>query len=239
MRDKHGGWPYARLARFGPFFVLDRVSEQHDRWRPVNALAQPDVLQRRTSTVAAALGAASPNDWPVPLRVAASVTQLGLCARLSAVALGSAVDGLPVPTPERLRFRDELGGPYPLALLPTDPEPGPDWPGGLLALVRPVAQAYVVTFPLSAQVVWGNVASGLNGAAQMIATAAPDAADRAEALLEAALDTAELRGTLTTERSGARRRRSCCLIYQLAGSTAEVCGDCILASPSISAGQRR
>ncbi len=229
MRDEHGGWAYARLARFGPFFVLDRVSEQHDRWRAVNALAQPDVLCRRTSTVAAALRASAPEDRQVPVRVAASVTQLGLCARLSAVALGSAVDGLPVPTPDRLRFRDELGGPYPLALLPAGPGTGPPWPDGLFDLVGPVARACLLSFPLSAQVVWGNVASGLNGAAAMIASAQPDLAQRAEALLHAALEAAELRGTLITEPSGTRRRRSCCLIYQLAGSTDAVCGDCILA----------
>ena len=239
MGDECGGWPYARLARFGPFFVLDWLTEQHDRWRPVGALAQPDVLCRRTSTVSDALRTTAPDDRPVPLRVAASVTQLGLCARLSAVALGSAVDGLPVPTPERLCYRDELGGPYPLALLPAGPGSGPDWPLGLLDLVRPVAQACVSAFPLSAQVIWGNVASGLNGAAQMIATAQPDASDRAAGLLDAALDSDELRDTLTTELSGVRRRRSCCLIYQLADSTAAVCGDCILAGPSTGPGRRR
>jgi hypothetical protein len=221
-----GGVEWGRLTRFGPFFAVDLDLDG----RPLAELARPDVLRTRAAAVATALAAGLPPGHDVPARVAASVSQLGLCARLSAVALGAAVDGLTVPVPERWSYVDRLGGPYPVGLrrLPAAAS-APDWVDVLLALVRPVAAATITTFALSPQVVWGNVASGLHGAARMITTADPGMAASAAARLAEVLDHDELRGTLTRAADGNLRRRSCCLIYRLSGSTSAVCGDCVLA----------
>ena len=222
------------MARFGPFFAVDCAPEMSGGgWAPVRELAEPAVLVSRARAVTTALAAGLPGDRQVPVRVAASIAQLGLCARLSAVALGAAVEGLPVPVRDRLRYLNKLGGPYPVGLLPSASERNQRWPEALLELVSPIAEATIVTFALSPQVVWGNVASGLYGAARMIGTAAPPpkesgGAVTAEELTDRALGHGVLRGTMTVADRDGRRRRSCCLIYRLTGSTSAVCGDCVL-----------
>jgi hypothetical protein len=223
---------YADLGRFGPFFVLDTIEAVTADWRPVSALADdPQLLDSRVQRVRAALVApgAEP-DQTVPLRVAASVTQLGLCARLVAVSLASAVDGLPLPTVSRLAFQDRLGGPYPLALMGGEHGPAtPGWPTALVDLVRPLVETVRTAYRLSPQVGWGNVASALVSAASLIATAEPGVRERAADLATDALGRAELRDTMAKDRRGRLRRRSCCLIYRVAGPTPAFCGDCVLA----------
>ncbi len=237
MTEDHSGRRYAGAARFGPFFTVDDVRDVSLGWAPVAALAEPTVLMSRVRLVSAALAAGLPDGYEVPIRVAASVMQLGLCARLSAVALGAAVDGLPLPMTTELVYVDQLGGPYPLAFVAQGSEHAiRTWPEALLELVAPIAEATIATFGLSAQVVWGNVASGINGAAQMIGaldlTVNPGLAAVADQLTDLALSHGRLKGTMTTGGStggqAVRRRRSCCLIYRLAGSTSAVCGDCVL-----------
>ena len=142
--DPDGESGYADLGRFGPFFGLDAIDSATAGWRPVSDLVDdPQLLDSRVQRVRAALVApgAEP-DQTVGLRVAASVTQLGLCARLVAVSLASAVDGLPLPTVGRLAFQDRLGGPYPLTLIGGEHQPvaGP-WPTALVDLVRPLVVA--------------------------------------------------------------------------------------------------
>ena len=222
---------YADLGRFGPFFGLDAIDSATADWRPVSDLVDdPQLLDSRVRRVRAALVApgAEP-DQIVALRVAASVTQLGLCARLVAVSLASAVDGLPLPTVSRLAFQDRLGGPYPLALIGGEHQPaaGP-WPTALVDLVRPLVVAVGTAYRLSPRVGWGNVASALVSAASLIATAEPGMRERATDLTADALGRAELHNTMAKDRRGRLRRRSCCLIYRVAGPTPTFCGDCVL-----------
>ena len=86
----------AELARLGPFFALETHpagSAPHAQWRPLEELLrQPGALEARVAAVRAALadaGGRQPGD--VEPRVAASLTQLGLAARLICPALGVAV----------------------------------------------------------------------------------------------------------------------------------------------------
>jgi hypothetical protein len=81
-------------------------------------------------------------------------------------------------------------------------------------------------------VLQGNIASAVNAAAAMIATARPGLATQAAAIRSALLSAPELAGTWTRSAAGFRRR-SCCLIYRAApAATSAVCGDCILTTTS-------
>ncbi len=219
------------VGRFGPFFQLEQVGPGSSGWLPVTALWTDTELRfRRVRATAAALaGSAGPR--VIEPRVAASITQLGLCARLLAPALGLIVDRRPLPLPENFVFRDVPGGLFPLGVLTgTDDraEPTP-WPASMQALVGPIGDAVLGDgYRLSATIVRGNVASALAGAAATIIQAEPAAAERVRLLVDAALDSAALRRTGHLEADGQFRRRSCCLIYRLAEGPG-LCGDCVLA----------
>jgi ferric iron reductase protein FhuF len=60
----------------------------------------------------------------------------------------------------------------------------------------------------------------------MPATAGPEVAGRADALLEALLRSGPLAGTGRRRDDGTFVRRSCCLFYRVPG--AGTCGDCVL-----------
>ena len=220
-----------KVGRFGPFFQLEQVDPGPSGWLPVTALWTDTELRfRRVKATAAALaGSAGPQK--IEPRVAASITQLGLCARLVAPALGLIVDRRPLPRPESFVFRDVPGGLFPLGVR-TDTvdraEPTP-WPASVLALVGPIGDAVLGDgYRLSATIVWGNVASALAGAAAMIIQAEPASAEQVRGLVDAALDSVPFRGTGHFEADGRFRRRSCCLIYRLADGPG-LCGDCVLA----------
>jgi hypothetical protein len=231
--DVDGESGYSQLGRFGPFFVLDAVNLPPSGWRSVSALVDdPQLLESRVQRVRAALVPPEAEDQPnaVPLRVAASVTQLGLSARLVAVSVACAVDGLPIPTLRGLVFQDRLGGPYPLALVDGErPSTAGSWPAALIDLVQPLVESVHRRYRLSPRVGWGNVASALVGAASLIGTTDPRLAERAADLTADALGRAELRDAMANDRRGRLRRRSCCLIYRVAGPTPVFCGDCVLA----------
>ncbi|NJC66215.1 (2Fe-2S)-binding protein [Planosporangium flavigriseum] len=100
------------------------------------------------------------------------------------------------------------------------------------ALLTPVMTAYRTRFVLSPQVLWGNVASALAGAAGMIADAYPAAGDRAGAVVARMLELPPLAGTgalVRPDPAHPRRflvRRNCCLYYRIPGGG--TCGDCVL-----------
>jgi hypothetical protein len=99
--------------------------------------------------------------------------------------------------------------------------------GGIVeGLVAPVLRAFQARFVLSPQVLWGNVASALAGAAGMLGSEA------AGDLVERVLALPPLAGTGTLVRpdpAGPRRflvRHNCCLYYRIPGGG--TCGDCVL-----------
>lgn len=263
------------LARLGPVFALEPHppgSLPAAAWRPLDELLQPGGLSTRVRAVRAALAEASGRSpGAVELRVAASMAQLGLAARLICPALGvAALTGALLDVdPARMRWRAgadatvglfadaTVGLSVPADLVPArtfaanqgltenlandsadsaDGLPGDladDLAAALAARwldhgpVRALVEA-ARTFGVSEQVLWGNVTSVVHGAVALIGTAAPDVRGRAEAIVAGLLNRPPLWGTYQDSAQAGFRRRSCCLVYRLAGPPTPVCGDCVL-----------
>ncbi|HEY6498312.1 MAG TPA: (2Fe-2S)-binding protein [Streptosporangiaceae bacterium] len=236
------------LAALGPYFVI----ETHDPgdplaapWRPLAELiGSPDALRERAHQVRGALARAGGLDpEQVELRAATSVAQLGLSARLIAPAFGLAVlerRGLGFDAGQA-RWVPGDGSMFPLSL-PAAARPVAELPDAedlSLAiegrwLDGPI-QDLVTGFAglsVSGQILWGNVASAINGAAAMVSRSQPVLRARAIALAEALLATPNLAGRHSGVPAGPGfRRRSCCLIYRAApDGGGGYCGDCVLAA---------
>lgn len=234
------------LAGLGPFFALGSHpagSALSGGWRPLEELLQqPGVLQTRVAATRAALAEASgqrPGD--VELRVAASMTQLGLAARLVCPALGVAVltGRLPRIDPAWMRWQPGPGGGVALSiqdgvLLPASSAAanpaalavalaGSVLDGPVRALVQASGQ-----FGVSPQVLWGNVVSVVNGARALIGLAAPGLSEPTEQIVSGLLARPPLHGRHQGSAATGFRRRSCCLVYRLVAAQAPVCGDCVL-----------
>ncbi|WP_236246190.1 (2Fe-2S)-binding protein [Streptomyces sp. CC210A] len=195
-------------------------------------------LEARVSRVAERLRAPE-------YRVAASVAQLGLAARLWSVTLGSAALYGVVPDlrPDLLHWDPARTTPDDLwwsgdRIRPATPEHLRDIvQHGHLA---PLAAALRAGGAVSPRLLWGNAGSALGGAVRELTRWAhrhgrPEAARRAAALAAALLDDPDLAGTL---QGPALRRRSCCLYYRCPGGG--LCGDCVFdRPPGPSAASRR
>lgn len=228
----------AALAPLGGFFLL-RADGPGGRPLPTLADAYRDVssdvyrhpMTFRVRKVADSLRAPEP-------RVAASIAQQGLAARLWSVALGCAVryDRLPDLAPRLLRWDPDAGAPDDLWL--TEVRPRPADPASVADAVvaghlEPLADALRARYRIAPGLLWGNAGSALAGAARQLsrwarAHGSPDTAARTRALTEELLAHPRLAGTGTL--TGTRfRRRSCCLYYRVPGGG--VCGDCCFATP--------
>ena len=217
----------AALRSLGGFFVL-RTQEAALRPRPTLAEAYADgtPLTFRVQKVAHALRAPEP-------RIAASVAQQGLAARLWSVALGCAAlyDRVPDLDPRLLRWDPDAGAPDDLWL--TEVRPLPAAPATLADVVlrghlEPLTAALRARYRVAKGLLWGNAASALAGAARQLdqwarANGRTDAAATARALTAELLAHPLLAGTGTLT-GVAFRRRSCCLYYRVPGGG--VCGDC-------------
>jgi len=243
----------ADLAALGPYFAVDVHRPgvpPRPPWQPLGELiGSPDALAGRIGEVRERLAAAA--GCPpagVEFRVAASIAQLGLCARLLSPALGAAAAGRALPVDiAQARWIPALGGPFRLSLPDTVLEAGAAGTGaagtgaaGTGAAAGPAATADLLAGPItqivravqamavSPLVLWGNVASAVNGAATMIAAARPDLASSAARAAAALLGQPVLAGTYQGRPLKGFRRRSCCLIYRLSPDAPAYCGDCIL-----------
>jgi hypothetical protein len=208
--------------------------EPPDPPQPPDPRDAPDALAGRIGEVRERLAAAAGRPAAaVEFRVAASIAQLGLCARLLSPVLGAAATGraLRLDTGQAW-WIPALGGPFRLSLPDTAAsgraESGPAAAAALLA--GPVAQVVraVEAMSVSPRVLWGNVASAVNGAATMIAAARPDLATPAAETAAAMLKYPPLTGTYQGRPLQGFRRRNCCLIYRLSPSAPAYCGDCVL-----------
>lgn len=221
------------LRPLGGFFVLRTPGEA---LRPLPALAeayteppadpQGGPLGFRVRKVAHALRAPE-------LRIAASVAQQGLAARLWSVTLGCAAlyGRIPDLDPHLLRWDPDGSAPDDLWLTEVCPlaaDPATIAAAVLHGHLEPLTAALHTRYRVASGLLWGNAGSALAGAARQLdqwarAHGRTDTAARARAL------TAELfthpllvgTGTLT---GTAFRRRSCCLYYRVPGGG--VCGDC-------------
>lgn len=233
----------AELAQLGPYFAVSLHPPGQPlaaSWRPFSTLLDSaEDLRQRIAEVRSALAADRPPE-AVEFRVAASVTHLGVAARLISPVLATAVllGRVLRMDPAEVYWQPVLGGPLPLSLPASALTGYEDQPGaGQLAselrravLNGPVRALTGVTAAMSVSpiVLQGNIASAVNAAAAMIATARPGLASQAATLRSALLSAPELAGTWTGSAEGFRRR-SCCLIYRAApAATSAVCGDCIL-----------
>lgn len=188
-----------------------RTEPPRTPWRPIrDLLSDPAVLAGRVDAVRRSLGS--------DVRVAASVAQLGLTARLVAPPLGLFVHSGVWLAVDGLWWQEDLSGAFPLATSGQVTGSPDELIGRLGELVDVTAG-----FSVSRTVLWGNVASALTGAATVIGAARPDLA----AAATAAVDDLPVVREHGVRRHGRFRRRSCCLIYRATGRAA-ICGDCVL-----------
>ncbi len=193
--------------------------------------AGADPLTFRVRKVALRLGA--PED-----RIAVSVAQLGLAARLWSVALGSAALYGLVPDLDPARLCWDADGTSPDDL----------WLSGVHTLpgdartirdvvqhghLEPLADALRARYRVSAGLLRGNAGSALAGAARelhgwAVREGRPEVGERALDLAAALFDHPDLRGTGTLAGT-AFRRRSCCLYYRCPNGG--LCGDCCFERP--------
>ena len=227
------------LTALGPFFTVDahpHRTRPRAPWRPFAQLPQADgPLAARVEAVRAALarriGLPAAEIEP---RVAASVTHLGLAARLIAPCVAAAATGHTLDMgPGELWWQDTPGGPVPLSIPVPLPPAATDDPPDLACLleevIAPLTVATSTLITVSPRVLWGNVASAVNGAAAQVGARHPDLSRPAWTAAAALLSSPRL----SRERQPpgpAFRRSSCCLIYQAAatGRPCGVCGDCVL-----------
>ncbi|MET7799906.1 (2Fe-2S)-binding protein [Streptomyces decoyicus] len=238
-----------QVSALGPFFTFETHaagSEPLTPWRKLSEVAREGsgALEERVASVRAALaaGGGRPTE-AVELRVAASVAHLGLVARVISPLLGlAALRRLPSrpPTLDDLRWHSGLGGAFALSLpretvaaVATDDAGSVAGAGAAGALLEGPVRALVdavAAFSVSRRILWGNVASAVNGATAGIVSAAPALARPARTAALLMLRQPQLRDAHTLDpRNGRFRRRSCCLIYRAAPDAAgAVCGDCVL-----------
>jgi hypothetical protein len=241
-------------AAVGPYFGWESWDGS---WRPLAELTDGDVIAERVEAARRVLmSMAGLAEDALPERALASVTFLGVVARLVSPPLGALALGGALPLPElgQIGWRPVAGGPWPMAYREVAALPTADSNDAALAeafvattvngLVRPVLEAFQSRFRLSPQVLWGNVASALAGAAGMLVDFTPasgsaaepvstmDHGERAGRVVEAVLALAPLAGMgsyVRPEPARSRRflvRNNCCLYYQIPGGG--TCGDCVL-----------
>ncbi len=232
----------ADVAGIGPFFaVATDVAAPGEGWVAVRVLGEVDgPLADRIAAVGAALGTGG--------RVAASIAFQGIAAQVvaplfAAVAVHGVLPDAAWPGDRvgaiaaTLHWRPGGAGPWlwwPGGAGRTVPCPDPDVLGAVLAgLLTPVVAAVRARVPVSERVLWGNVASSVASARQLVAAARPDAAGAATAVARHLLTTPPLAGTAALRApeppdvGWTFRRRSCCLYHRVPGGG--LCGDCVLA----------
>ncbi|MFE5025854.1 (2Fe-2S)-binding protein [Streptomyces sp. NPDC056656] len=219
------------LGSLGGFFALRDSEKAESDLTTLERAYQGDAPARdplayRVEKVARALSVPEP-------RVAVSVAQLGLAARLWSVALGSAAlfGSVPDLDPALLHWNPDASAPDDLFLAGTGQLPADGAHLAQLVLDRhlePLSAALRSRYRVSAPLLRGNAGSALAGAAREISRWArragrPDVAARARLLTTELF--ADPRLAATGTRTGtAFRRTSCCLIYRAPGGG--LCGDC-------------
>ena len=220
----------------------ETTAKDWDREPLSTLLGSPQALRTRIAEVQAGLAAASGRPAEqIEFRVAASVAQLGIAVRLICPVFGSAVLDAEIPIDVAYaRWVPALGGPFRLSL-PETAFPAPAGHGRsadrctargplLRLLGGPIGSLVAMTaaMAVSRRILWGNVASAINGAASMIAATRPELTRQATATSSALLRHPALAASYNGQPITSFQWRSCCLIYRLATSPAEYCGDCIL-----------
>ncbi|WP_430333416.1 ATP-binding cassette domain-containing protein [Rhodococcus sp. ACT016] len=223
----------SEIATVSPHLATTSGAPTAGRWRRARDLYEnPGVLAETVDAVRRRIG---PTEW----RVAASTLFFGYAARLWKSALGGVVltERLPDLDPHDLEWMCDEGT---ISLNLRDPR---GWScadhAELVDLARvmvmdrhlePMIGAIRDAEPMSARLLWGNVAAALLGAARVIGNGSdPETALRAQNFADAILRDPRLVDTVVPEGDG-YRRRSCCLFYRTPRSG--FCGDCALTRPT-------
>ncbi|MEU9207386.1 (2Fe-2S)-binding protein [Streptomyces sp. NPDC048415] len=167
-------------------------------------------------------------------RIAVSVAQQALAARLWSIALGAAAlyGQLPDLDPRLLRWDPDGSTPDDLWLSEVRALPVTDLDEVVRAgHLAPLAAALRSRYRVSPGLLWGNAGSALAGAVRGLdrwaaANGRTDVSERTRALAAGLLAHPDLAGTLAPR---TLRRRSCCLYYRLPGGG--LCGDCCFDRP--------
>ena len=234
-----------RLAALGPYFAADShhpsaAGPPPAPWRSMSELFDDaDVLAGRVEAVRGYLaGTGGLPTESIEVRVAASVMHLGLAARLLSPLFALAVLGRRLPTQSPiglgdLRWQPALGSMFALSIPDLDRAETSSDGERAPHIESLAAELCEVTgaFGVSPRVLWGNIASALNGARIASSTAEPRFAPQARTQLSRLLSRPPLADTSGTMPGGRFQRRSCCLIYRAAPDRrGPLCGDCILAA---------
>lgn len=238
-----------QLAALGPYFAADSHdpnAEPPRPWRRMGELLDDaDVLAARIDAVRgylAAAGGLSPES--IELRVAASVTHLGLAARMLSPLFALAVWDLRLPAPSPVSLRDlrwqpTLGSMFALSIpdldhahpshgTETNTDPQDSQHRDIDSLATELCEI-TRPFGLSTHILWGNIASALNGARIALSAAEPRLAPRAKVELARLLQRPSVVTMSRTTPEGRFQRRNCCLIYRAAPDRrGPLCGDCVL-----------
>ncbi|MEU6665811.1 (2Fe-2S)-binding protein [Streptomyces sp. NPDC046727] len=239
----------AALRPLGGFFVLRtpdperaagaddprRLPTLADGYAGVTSDVHRNPVTLRVTTVGDRLRTPEP-------RVAASIAQQGLAARLWSAALGCAVlyGRLPDLDPRLLRWDALAAAPDDLWLTELRPLPGDAATLADTVLhghLEPLTATLRARYGVAAGLLWGNAGSALAATARELSRWA-----RAHGRTDVAARTRTLTDELfahpllnaTGIRTGtAFRRRSCCLYYRVPGGG--LCGDCCFTRPPRSA----
>lgn len=227
-------------AEIGPYFAVEPTRPDGE-WLTLRSLIEDETALSDRVVAARELLAerCGLTVEAIDLRATASIQFLGVAARLVSPALAVAVltGAVPELDPDTVHWRPLDGGPVPMALSAASlTAAGPEedlaaqlYNGVIATCVAPLAAAVQRRFSLSPKIVWGNVASALGGAANMLGTARPDLAVRATDLVDRLLGQGKLVGSGRFVRSTGRMtflRNNCCLFYRVPGGG--TCGDCVL-----------
>jgi hypothetical protein len=223
------------VAALGEFFALPAAAG--DSWLPIHTLWEDaatvrEYARRAQSAIAASMGVELAD---VPVRAAASSVHLSIAARLLSPVVGAAtcLGAVPLLTARTVFWqptsthRPGLGTAGAACVTAA----GVRQCAGAIAdslireVLRPLNEAMRVATALSPQVLWGNVASAVNGAVTVLSQSRPQHEAHGRALVSALIATEPLRDAAEILDSGFRRR-NCCLFYQVPGSG--YCGDCVL-----------
>lgn len=223
----------AKIAELGPQFRFElsdsaAVDGPGTAWRSISVLLDgSDALGERYEQVRTVLSSMA--RAPVSFRVAASTGLLGLSARLLSPAFGAALLGRTIDL-TAARWQPSPGGPLPLSFSVSAISTAPTQHSDAL-LAGPITQLTQRTeaMSLSPQVLWGNVASAVNGVVTVISSARPDLAAAAISRGAELLTHPRLRDAFAGSPGAGFRRRSCCLIYRIAPpGSRNYCDDCVL-----------
>lgn len=225
-------------SSLGGFFALDTAVPKRS-WVQMSTLIDGSAglsehIDRTAAALAVQSGVATDQ---VERRVAASIMQQGLMARLLSPAIGCAVLAGWVPRMQLARMWWQPDDPSPVPITLPDPHAreghGESELAHLLAIlvieeaIVPLVAEVEADTHLSPQISWGNVASAVVGATNVLARQRRDLAAAASQLCRELLATKHLAQTGDFEPGGQFRRRSCCLYYRL--PRGGLCGDCVLA----------